>query len=537
MIKRFVPCQLFYQIFENTRVSHVDGSARKFIQRVNEYIAQYVYPQELTHGINDGASSLQSYEALHRMELLVLARALSTPEPSKLEGSYIVSKSWVRDALKWLEKCENERERDVVAFLGPEGKMKSKKKKPTRKERMRSRRLSDISPPCPDVNVGLTCHHGELALIGSARKANASRRLMDKYAFKVLRKLYPEGKAFKADQATECLQCRMQLEMDRKAEADRKSEEEEQRKLPLSHPLIRAFYLRNKGVPLHCLVRSFDSDKALNDLKNCVPVNVGTPQKLGTETESSEGKMPSSGKAMLDGSVKVPHSIYTPPEAGIACPLVPGVYHVLPRSWCARWRRYIKNGGERPTAPEATELLCDAHKLPLIPPHLKSFLYGKADALLSASSSSLVVPTTEVPSNLDEEIAAFRFAQAGFDHNHRMAPARQALPRVQNSSDLNRKKLDRENHVVVEILTAEEYSALEEYWPEFHSKFVLRFAVCDEVEMRKSFIEGYGFVEEQFMATRITWCTNPCSECYAGGSSGPDIAVRNRNREFFRTSV
>ena len=315
------------------------------------YAAEHVYPPKLTEGYKLHQGQLDTdhhytYEDMRNMELLVLARALSRPEPVRREGCFIVSKNWVRTALKWLEKCEQERaEQQSIASSSPSAK---KNKKPTRKDRIRSRRLSDVSAPWPNVNVELTCRHGELALTCGARKANASRRLMDKHAFKVLRKLFPEGKEFSAEGTPECLQCRLHVETERKAEADRKAAAQEKRKLPLSHPLIRSFYVRNKGVPADRLIPKSDENGAIT------PVCIGSPVKLSCDAYASF----SSGKAMLDdrenGRCKVPQSVYVPPKEGVRCPLVPGVYHVIPRSWCVKWRKYIKSGGERPTAPDAS---------------------------------------------------------------------------------------------------------------------------------------------------------------------------------------
>ena len=136
--------------------------------------------------------------------------------------------------------------------------------------------------------------------------------------------------------------------------------------------------------------------------------------------------------------------------------------------------------------------------------------------------------------DIDAEIAAQRFAMRDFGEDGTNV---RSLPRISSSSDFNKEQLDKENHIVVEILTEDEFSVLEEYWPEIHSKFVLRFAVTDEIEVREGLISGYGYVEEEVLATRITWCTEPCSECYAGGNNGSCVALRNRNRDRFKKSI
>lgn len=54
-----------------------------------------------------------------------------------------------------------------------------------------------------------------------------------------------------------------------------------------------------------------------------------------------------------------------------------GLYHILPHDWLRAWRRYIRNHqAPRPTPPESSSLLCDAHMLPLVSPHISEFLDG-----------------------------------------------------------------------------------------------------------------------------------------------------------------
>lgn len=306
------------------------------------HAAKHIYPPELTEGYklqHHPKSECFTYEDMRNMELLVLARVLSKPEPARREGSFIVSKNWVKTALKWLDKCEQERAIDVSTNSPSPSKKKNKKQ--ARKDRIRSRRISDVSAPWPNMNVELTCHHGELALTCGARRANTSRRLMDRHAFKVLRKLYPEGKVFSAEESYECLQCCLQVETERKAEADKKAAEQEKRKLPLSHPLIRAFYLRNKGVPVNRLIPKKDASGVIT------PICIGSAMKSG-----GDGYSATSG--IENGAYSIPPSIYVSSKEGINCPLVPGFYHVIPRSWCVQWRKYIKSGGVRPSAPDAS---------------------------------------------------------------------------------------------------------------------------------------------------------------------------------------
>ncbi len=76
-------------------------------------------------------------------------------------------------------------------------------------------------------------------------------------------------------------------------------------------------------------------------------------------------------------------------------------------------------------------------------------------------------------------------------------------------------QLDRENRVVVEILTDEEMEALERWWPGIHSCYALKFVI----------------VELDLGTTDIVWTTDPCRDCDASGRcSDLDFVARNRCR-------
>lgn len=99
--------------------------------------------------------------------------------------------------------------------------------------------------------------------------------------------------------------------------------------------------------------------------------------------------------------------------ANRSCPLKPGVYCALPRSWCHRWRKYIKTGeGGLPPAPDASEVLCDAHNLPLVPHHVESFLCGETLTLLGSNHA-----TTAAAVNVDESVASVPVAAAAAPQN------------------------------------------------------------------------------------------------------------------------
>jgi hypothetical protein len=196
----------------------------------------------------------------------------------------------------------------------------SQKKLSKKQQRQRNRRLSDVSPPWPNANSDILCEHHNLQRC-SAKTARSRRKLMDKQAWKVLRKLYPDSTTLESVSG-ECLQCLMETETAKKTESDRLEQAKLERKLPLGNPHVRRFYTRTKGVPTHCLV----------DDSIMIDVAAGVTSRK------------------------------------VSCPLIQGKYVILPRSWCHQWRRYMKTGeGSMPLPPESSALLCDAHKLALLP--------------------------------------------------------------------------------------------------------------------------------------------------------------------------
>jgi len=146
---------------------------------VHEIVAhtqQAVYPPQLTHGFP--LMEIYTTEHLRNLELLVIARVLNSPEPPT---GYIVSKSWCKTALKWLEATNHTNETTT----------RPKKQLSKKKQRMRQRRLSDVSPPWPNVNSDILCEHANLQACSNGKSARARRRVLDKQAWKILKRLYP----------------------------------------------------------------------------------------------------------------------------------------------------------------------------------------------------------------------------------------------------------------------------------------------------------------------------------------------------------
>jgi len=420
---------------------------------------------------------------LRSIELAVVARVLSRPEP---KTGYFVSKSWIKKTLLWLEKVND------PATCGASTTTTPKKKLTKKQERQRNRRLSDISAPWPNANSDILCEHQNLQRSG-AKAARSHRKLMDKKSWAVLRKLYPDSTQLESVQG-ECLQCLMEAETARKVELDRLEQQKLERKRPLSNPHVRRFYTRTRGIPYHSLVEE-NNGKTTNEDSSSSREEDGRELRNENEFGDDGGGKSSATDARRDFSSHSSSSIRT------TCPLPSGKYVILPRAWCHQWRRYIKNGeGCMPLPPDSAALLCDAHKLALLPPHLESFLRGEtpqlyasvkdrrqdwnlspSPVLASVAASSVAVPRSPVGVQpiLDAETinalvaAGISRAEAA---TQRMAMMRlederqQQQRRVNGLTDrresisvsCNNELLDRENHVVTELVTHEEWLSLQE---------------------------------------------------------------------------
>ncbi|GMI08683.1 hypothetical protein TrVE_jg2999 [Triparma verrucosa] len=207
------------------------------INSVIKNISQEVYPGGLTEGWKEEKvtgrrkEEFGGFERLRDLEMLVVARVLSRPDAP--EG-FFVSKAWCKSALKWLDA---------------NSKPSHQKKLSKKKGRIRERRLSDALPPWPNVNADLVCEHGSLV---RSSKPGAKRKVIDKKAWKVLRKLYPESKAISTNDS-ECLECRFERLENQRKEQEKQNKGKLERKKVLEVGFVREVFNRTKGVPSHCL--------------------------------------------------------------------------------------------------------------------------------------------------------------------------------------------------------------------------------------------------------------------------------------------
>lgn len=256
-------------------------------------------------------------------EIRLLTNALKSPIPNG--PGYYVSASWLANARKYFE-----------ALPLPEvDKKKTPQKKSNNRARIRQRRGSEALPPWPDVNADITCEHGNLALSKGIR---AKRRLMENKSWHLLRKFYPQSQAFKSRLCGDCPECANSESEARIAEEQRREHELRERQEGMTDQLW-ALANRSKGVPGHCLVH-YDEDFA----------------------------------AALVAAEEEGHVV----ELFRTPPVVPGLYHLVPRSWLRVWRSFVKGDQDvkRIPALDCTCLLCSAHGMLVPPPHVDSFLKG-----------------------------------------------------------------------------------------------------------------------------------------------------------------
>jgi hypothetical protein len=504
-------------------------------------------PKKKTPPVAPVATAIQqkkhyTFEHLRNMELLVVARVLSRPEPFSEDnhagaGGYFVSKSWCKTALKWLEWQQERQQRHAQlqanAKKNHNNNNSSNKKLSKKQQRLQQRKYSEVaSPPCPNVNSDIVCCHLQLQRCSNRKSARARRKILDKQAWKCLKKFYPESVSLETTTG-ECLQCLLEAETVKKTHQQWEEKRKEERKAPLSQPALRRFYTRTRGLPVHCL-----KEKTLDTSTS----HSGAEEE---DDDDDDSKMPATPLLKVGTRAVEDHAATRRPL--VTCPLVPGLYYAVPRAWCHAWRKYMKTGEGGPLLPpDASTLLCDCHRLSLLPPHLEAYLYGESpqlwitkkqqqhhieeDIMDDASSqfasppvarhSSLVVGLSSevavspfdnnvvLPSELGlspTELALQQRAMITLERQREQQQQREreaAMIIMDDNNNNNGRRaslgeqLDRENYCCVEIMAHDELEALEKLWPR-QSVFRLSFQVLDKGD--------------------VCFSTQPCRECDASG--------------------
>ena len=195
-----------------------------------------------------------------------------------------------------------------------------------------------------------------------------------------------------------------------------------------------------------------------------------------------------------------------------------------------------------PPPPDAASLLCHAHRLALLPPHLEAYLCGDSAELLAACPGKSVeevisppaaaaVQPAFVPGQGPDPEVLRAMREAGYEESpallgrqlsvlREMEDIRRAPPPapVEPSTPVASRNeiLDRENHAVVEILTKAEYLALQKGW-NGHG-FSLSFAIDENTRL------------PVFNTTQL------CRECDATGREH-HLHIKNRRRSVLRKSA
>jgi hypothetical protein len=196
------------------------------------------------------------------------------------------------------------------------------------------------------MNQDIVCEHGQLALIGTP---GCKRRLINKKSWAVLRRSNGVGREFKCIETTECATCL-------KGHQNAKTKLEEQRETTLSlrrqtymPNSLAAFVARKSGVPIECTIAKWLSlsEQEMEDEQ----LFHQAIQSLGLNSNR---------------------------------PLVPGMYNLVPRYWARVYRRYLRDP-EIAAIPslDCTRMLCYAHGLVVVPPHVEEYLIGLRHSLLN----------------------------------------------------------------------------------------------------------------------------------------------------------
>ncbi|CAB1101293.1 unnamed protein product [Ectocarpus sp. CCAP 1310/34] len=270
-------------------------------------------------------------ETLRHAELSHVASLVRGPQrPGK---GYYLSKSWAGNLRRYVEAQARRRRSPSFASNSAAGSGATVGGSGGKEKRSRGRERaeSNLMPPWQDVNADIMCQHGGLAR--SSQGNRAKRQVVDKRVWRELVLFFPAAVPFRAE-SVECLECRGLCANERKAEEAVKSQREQE----IALPVLRALYGRKTGVPSAAL----------------------------SAPRGSPG-----------------YSAGPPSAARPACPLLPGIYHLLPRYWLNAWRAYVRDPrAPSPRTLDTALLLCEGHGLLLAPPHVEEFLSGERRALL-----------------------------------------------------------------------------------------------------------------------------------------------------------
>jgi len=179
-----------------------------------------------------------------------------------------------------------------------------------------------------------------------------------------LRRYYGQGPQFKCSTSFECGCCLNEEEEAKATAAERREVTILTRRGDYLPASLSALAVRKSGVPHHCLTTAnlvaIVGDTSSDDEVMMAPVALQEELLYGSNTNSYDQVRP----------------------------LIAGLYNLVPRDWLRQWRRYVKDPNLAALPPlDCTRLLCHAHGLLLVPPHVEEYLLGLKRSLLSGLGS------------------------------------------------------------------------------------------------------------------------------------------------------
>lgn len=291
-------------------------------------------------------------ELLYIHEMKSIIAAVSAPQ--SLYG-YWISSSWIANAKKYYETLSI-----------PDGKKSSKKQ-----TKIRLRRGSDALPPWPAINTDITCRHGCLALTAGPR---AKRKVIEKKHWKILRKFYPCGAEFSL-RVPNCPACEELIVSSKSSENLKREIELKARQIESTDPLF-AVFARRCGVPSTCLRLTGEEAASLYEATSTSAPPLDEWSCLACTSFNPFAEE----ICHCCQTVRTVHA-----EAVLLTrPLRTGIYNIVPRYWLKSWRQYIKDPSVQ-CLPcfDCTSLLCYAHGLLVVPPHVDEYIRGIRRTLLT----------------------------------------------------------------------------------------------------------------------------------------------------------
>ncbi len=290
--------------------------------------------------------------------------------------------SWIQGARKYFESS-------ALGHIKCSTKLKSKSSSRTTKK-------LNYQAPSLDINRDISCEHGGLALVSGTK---SKRRMIDGNAWNFLRRLYSQGREFKCSQ-TECGLCiekrdllayELQCSLEERNSPAKSSGVLSNTVTPSKQVLpaeLLSLVNRRTGVPPECLSSGVSGESLHPSLLSA----------LGRfETDHLEDCEVSEWVEALSACEQEELSAQQPPHGLLHIhPLLPGIYHLVSRDWLRQWRRSLRDGfpAASPSSSallsgptvlpqlDCTSMLCHAHGLLVVPPHVEEYLIGMRKSLL-----------------------------------------------------------------------------------------------------------------------------------------------------------